>query len=138
MCDNSATMSRLEKLSAEIVQRRRCQAALERIFKHFQNRYFTGAAFTAHFDELRLRSTDRKEFIEAALRGEKSDYESQILALLFILARIHNNLFRGPKSLDMINSLASVLHAASLALATLIEAHGRHFKRERYTEELPV
>ena len=137
VCDNSATISKLEKLSSEIVSRRRRQDTLERIFHHFQNRYYTGAAFTVNYDELRLRSTDRKEFIEAVLRNEKTDYESRVLALLFILYRIHNSLFRGPRSLDMLNGHASTLNVACLTLATIIEAHGRYFKRERYPEELP-
>gem|GEM_PF-190364 len=137
VCDNSATISRLEKLSSEIVERRRCHAALERIFKHFQGRYYTGIAFTVHFDALRLRTTDRKAFIESVLRDEKTDYKSRVLALLFILLRIHDNLFHGPKSLDMLNSLVSTLNVACLALATIIEAQGRHFKRARYAKELP-
>ena len=132
ICDNSATISRLEKLSAEIVERRRCHGALDRLFSYFQNRYYTGTAFTAHFDGLRLRATDRRDFIEAVLRNEKKDRGSRISALLLILSRIHCNLFKGSRDLDDLNSQAPAINAACLALATVIEAHGRHFKRERY------
>lgn len=135
VCDNSATMSRLEKLSSEIIQRRRCQVELERIFRYFQAIYYTEGSLTVDFDALRLRLTDRKSFIEAVLQGERSDFEARILALLFILSRIHNNLFHGPKALDTLNSHASTLNAGCRALATIIEAHGRHFKRARYAKQ---
>ena len=137
VCDNSATMSRLEKLSAEIVERRRCKARIERIFSYFKNRYYARNSFTVHFEGLRLRATDRKDFIEAVLSGEKTDFESKVSALLIMIYKIHSNLFCGLKSLDMLNSQISALNMACKALATIIEAHGRHFKRERYTEELP-
>jgi hypothetical protein len=132
VCDNSATISRLEKLSAEIVGRRRRQEEIEQLFTYFKNCYCAAAGPTADFDGLHLRATDRKEFIEAVLRDEKSDYESRLLALMIILYKIRNNLFHGLKSLDRLNSQAFNLNMACKALATIIEAHGRHFKRERY------
>ena len=137
VCNNSTTISRLEKLSAEIVSRRRCKPQLERIFICFKNRYYSRTGFTAHFEGLRLRSTDRREFIEAVVRGKKSVYAHRVLALLIIVGKIYTNLFHDLKSLDKLNSQASTLNMACRALATIIEAHGRHFKRERYSENLP-
>jgi hypothetical protein len=136
VCDNSATILRLEKLSAEIVSRRRCKPQLERIFTYFKNRYYNRTGFTAHFEGLLLRSADRKEFIKAVLQGKTPDYPSKVFAVLIILYKMRSNLFHGIKSLDMLNSQAVNLFAACRALAIIIEAHGRHFKRERYTEEL--
>jgi len=136
VCDNSATISRLEKLSAEIVSRRRCKPQLERIFTYFKNRYYSRTGFTAHFEKLRLRSPDRKEFVQAVLQGKSADFTSKVFTVLIILSRMRSNLFHGVKTLDILNSQAANLSVACRALATIIEAHGRHYKRTRYTEEL--
>jgi hypothetical protein len=132
VCDNSATMSRLEKLAVEIVERRRCKPELERILAWFKKLYCPGSRFTAAFQELRLRPTDRQELVEAVLQAKTKEYQPRVLALLIIIYRLYSNLFRNLKTLDQLNGRAPGLIMASRGLATVIEAHGRHFKRERY------
>lgn len=135
LCNTHADVKTFKDLAAEIVKRRRCKAELERIFAYYQKRYYIKKGFTEHFVGLRFHSKSQKEFVEAVVRGKRKDFESRILALLLILQRIRNNLFQGLHSLDVLNSQAFNLYVACRALATLIEAHGRHFKRERYREE---
>ena len=135
LCNTHADIKSFKALAAEIVKRRRCKAEIERIFTYYQKRYYVKKDFTEHFIGLRFRSKSQKEFVETVVRGKKADFESRVLALLIILQRIRNNLFHGLQSLDMLNSQAFNLYVACRALATLIEAHGRHYKRERYTEE---
>lgn len=133
VCDNSATLSRLEKLGAEIVERRRCRKTLEHLFTRFQSRYCKEGAFTAPYEALRVRASDRRDFIESVLRGDTTDYTARITALLYLLSRLQASLLHGPASLAALNSAAPALQDACQLLATLIEAHGRYFKRQRYT-----
>ena len=133
LCNTHADIKTFKDLAAEIVKRRRCRAEIARIFTYYQKRYYVKKGFTEHFTGLRFRSKSQKEFVETVVRGKKSDFESRVLAVLIILHRIRNNLFYGLQSLDMLNSQAFNLYVACRTLATIIEAHGRHFKRERYT-----
>jgi len=136
LCGAHADMKTFEVLAAEIVKRRRCRVELKSIFAYYQKRYYEKTGFTAHFADVRFHSKSQKVFVEAVLCGEKADFESIVLALLVILHRLHANLFHGP-TLVMLNSQAFSLYVACHAVATIIEAHGRHFKRERYPEQLP-
>jgi hypothetical protein len=137
LCSSHADMNIFEELAVEIVKRRRCRAELERIFTYYQKRYYETTGFTPHFKILRFHSKSQKEFVEAVVSGKKSDFESTVLALLIILHRMRKTLFHGLPALDMLNSQAFSMYVGCHALATIIEAHGRHFKRERYAEQFP-
>jgi hypothetical protein len=137
LCSAHADMKAFEILAVEIVKRRRRRAELELIFHYYQKRYYEKAGFTEHFAFLRFHSKSQKEFVETVISAKKSDFKSIILTLLIILHRLQKTLFHGLPALDILNSQSFSLDVACHALATIIEAHGRHFKRERYAGQFP-
>ncbi len=138
LCSAHADMKTFNVLATEIVKRRRCRTDIESILTYYEKRYYDDAGFNQHYASLRFHSNSQKVFVEAVLSGKKSDFESKVLALIIILHRLYKTLFRGLPTLDLLNEQAFSLYVGCHALAVIIEAHGRHFKRERYPEQFSV
>lgn len=65
--------------------------------EYFRSRYFNDGVATNHFAGLNLRGNDRRELVEAVLRGENTDPVDSVVVLLIIIFRLRNNLFHGIK-----------------------------------------
>jgi hypothetical protein len=72
-------------------------AALDHNLSYFRQRYFRGGTATRDFDDLRFRKNDKRDLVEAVLKGENTNLSDCIAALLIIVFRLRNNLFHGSK-----------------------------------------
>ena len=76
---------------------------------------------TDRFERLEFRSADCREHVEAVLRSEKKDPESQLLAVMIIIYRLRNNLFHGLKEMDTLNGQVPNLTMACRVLAAIVK-----------------
>lgn len=125
-CQNNANIRTFESLAEKISQHDPHLEGLEQAIKFWTFRYWTGSEFMDRFNDLRFRQNDRRDHVEAVLRGEKSDLASQLLAVMIIVYRLRNNLFHGLKTVDMLNDQAANLDMACRALASVLEASGNY------------
>jgi hypothetical protein len=130
-CDNNAKIPRFDKLAEEIGQRGEEIDALDEAVQFWTFRYWSGSEFRGRFDGLNFRKNDRKDHVEAVLRGEKTDTSSKLLAVMIIVYRLRNNLFHGIKEINMLNDQAVNLDMASKTIAAILEASGSYiFQRQ--------
>jgi hypothetical protein len=119
VCDNRATVPGLQRV-AQRVGRRAPLPEIEASLEFWTARYLTGSEFNRSFDSLHFRERDRREEVEAVLRGEKNDAESRMLAILIIIYRLRNNLFHGLKQISTLNSQIANLNMACHSLAAIL------------------
>lgn len=92
---------------------------------YFRNRYHSNGRFTAHFDGLRLRRSDRVPLVRAVLDGTDNDPQSKTAAVLIIVYRYRNNLFHGVKwGYEIAGQLGNFTHANN-AMIKALERHGQ-------------
>ena len=90
----------------------------------WSGRYLKDASFDPAFTDLSFRRDDGREHVEAVLRREKTDSESRLLAVMFIVYRLRNNLFHGLKEINSWNSQVPNLLNACQSLALILTASG--------------
>jgi hypothetical protein len=122
VCDNQARIPVFKKRANEIGHRGTLPAAIEDGVRFWTQRYVTEAGFNQLFEQLRFRPPDCRERVEAVLRGEKNDPESQVLAVLIVIYRLRNNLFHGLKGIEILNDQVPNLIVACQVLAAIVEA----------------
>lgn len=121
VCDNRANIPVLERVSEEIGRNFAHNNGIERVVKFWTSRYWTGTEFRNLFDDLHFRKCDRREIVEAVLRGDRVDFASKLFAVLIIVYRLRNNLFHGLKTIDTLNDQVANLNMACCALASVLE-----------------
>lgn len=129
MCKRQAGVVAFEQCIAEISGRVVHHDGIEEAITFWTFRYWTGTEFQDHFNDLHFRKSDRKDHVEAVLRGDMADFGSKILAVLIIVYRLRNNLFHGIKTIDMLNDQAKNLDMGCRALAAVLEVSGTHLVR---------
>ena len=137
-CDNRANIRTFERLSEEIGQHGVQIEGLEEAVKFWTFRYWTGSEFRDRFDGLHFRANDRRDHVEAVLRGEKTDQTSKLLAVMILVYRLRNNLFHGIKTVDMLNDQAVNLDMACKTLAAVLEASGNYLVRRQTQPNKPL
>jgi hypothetical protein len=90
--------------------------------RFWRERYVTDTKLNKVFERLAFRPDDRREQVEAVLRGENNDPESQLLAVMIVIYRLRNNLFHGLKQIDTLNDQVPNLTTACQVLAGIVEA----------------
>jgi hypothetical protein len=122
VCDNHADIRAFEKVAEKIAQRASLFPEIEEGVRFWSARYFTGARFNDLFQGLHFRPRDCREHVEAVLRSEKNDPQSQVLSVMIIIYRLRNNLFHGLKTIDTLNNQVPNLTMACRALAAIMQA----------------
>jgi len=98
----------------------------------WSGRYLKDSSLDPVFEDLSFRPNDGRAHVEAVLRREKTDSESRILAVMFIVYRLRNNLFHGLKEINSWNSQVPNLLNACQSLALILTASGEYaFSRAR-------
>jgi hypothetical protein len=64
---------------------------------YFSKRYYDGTNLTPDFDGLEFKKPDRRSLVKSVVRGQSSDDAEILSAILIIVLRLRNNLFRGIK-----------------------------------------
>jgi hypothetical protein len=134
LCNRRASVKAFEDLAKKIAQYATNVEKLEGIevvLAFWRFRYWTGSEFNGRFKGLEFRQGDRQDIVEAVLRKEKRDFNSQLLAVMIIVYRLRNNLFHGLKTIDMLNDQALNLDMACKALATVLEVSGNHLLKSQ-------
>lgn len=121
VCDNHAKIPVFERRANKIAQRGLLPPDIEDGVRFWRQRYVTGAEFNNRFERLEFRSGDCREHVEAVLRSEKKDPESQLLAVMIIIYRLRNNLFHGLKEIDTLNDQVPNLTMACRVLAAIVK-----------------
>src|SRR6185312_6487657 len=124
VCSNQAQISVFESRANEIAHRGSLPLAIEDGVGFWRQRYVAESAFNKRFEQLRFRPRDRREHVEAVLRSEKNDPESQLLAAMIVIYRLRNNLFHGLKEINTLNDQVESLTIACRVLAAIVEASG--------------
>ena len=128
VCDNEAKISAFERRANKIAQRGLLPPDIEEGVRFWRQRYVTDAEFNKLFERLwdqrdRPRR-DCREHVEAVLRSEKNDPESQLLAVMIVIYRLRNNLFHGLKEIDTLNDQVPNLSMACHVLAAIVKVSG--------------
>ncbi len=122
VCDNNARIIEVfKRLANEIAQRGLLPQNVKDGVLFWRQRYVTDAKLNNRFERLRFKRHDCREHIEAVLRSEKDDPESQLLAVMIVIYRLRNNLFHGLKEIDALNDQVPNLTMACLVLAAILE-----------------
>jgi hypothetical protein len=121
VCHGNAHIRTFERLAETLAQRASVSAETGECVRFWSDRYRIGVGFNHLFQRLNFRPADRREHVEAVLRGEKDDHISQVLAVLIIVYRLRNNLFHGLKSIDTLNDQVPNLSMACQALAAIMK-----------------
>lgn len=82
---------------------------------YFRNRYFADGKLPYHYPYLNLRKSDHPDIVEAVIEGTNNDPRDRMLALLIIIWRLRNNLFRGAKWAYQIKGRARIWVAIHLS-----------------------
>src|SRR5262245_9643237 len=124
VCSGNANVSAFVNLAADINRRHEGLRDVQYAVDFWRSRYVTQSRLNALFEGLNFRGNDRREDVEAVLRGERSDFTSQLLAVLIITYRLRNNLFHGLKAIGTLNHQVGNLDAACRVLASILQASG--------------
>jgi hypothetical protein len=125
LCDNRASFAAFARVCTRFEPNKLTPAstqALDSCLAFWQFRYRTPQGFGPRFEALCFRPNDQRKHVEAVLKGDASDPQSKLLALMIIVYRLRNNLFHGLKTLDMLNDQVQNLTTASRCLAAVLEA----------------
>lgn len=133
MCNTNANIQAFEEIAEKISRHELRIEWLDEAVKFWISRYWTGSEFTELFSGLNFRPGNRRDHVEAVLRGEKTEPASQILAVMIILYRLRSNLFHGLKTVDMLNDQVANLNMACRALASVLEVSDSHLFNSRKT-----
>ena len=137
-CDNHANIQTFARLSEKIGHHDAQMKGLEEAVKFWTFRYWTRSEFRDRFNGLHFRPNDRKDHVEAVLRGEKVDPTSKLLAVMILVYRLRNNLFHGIKTVDMLNDQAANLDMACRALACVLEASENYLVQKQPESDEPL
>lgn len=86
---------------------------------YFRDRYWDDGGVKHPFEHLNLRNNERLD-VERVLAGHSESPQAIIIALLFIVHRLRNNLFHGPKwNSGMIDQRRNFQHACRILMATM-------------------
>jgi len=97
--------------------------ALAPSLDYFRDRYWSALGPTPAFPHLRLRDNERPD-VERALSGQIETPSAILTALLFIVQRLRNNLFHGPKwNGGMVDQRRNFQHASRILMATMDMHH---------------
>lgn len=128
-CPDGANIHAFERVAERTIEHcRRTESNLDvkPLLRFWEFRYRRGSGFNERFDGLNFRRADRREHVEAVLRGEASEPAAELIALLIIIYRLRNNLFHGLKTIAMLNDQVENLNTASRALAYVMESSGHY------------
>ncbi len=87
---------------------------------YYRDRYLSEGETNDKFARLNFRRSDKKELVEAVLKGELDDINNIVLALLLIILRLRNNLFHGEKDIYKLNYQIDNFKIANHVLATFL------------------
>jgi len=100
VCNRNASITAIELAVLELQRRDKLNVDdHEKFLKYFVDRYISNGETNHRFDRLNLRRNDRRELVEAVLKGNETSPEKILLAILIIVFRYRNNLFHGEKSI---------------------------------------
>jgi hypothetical protein len=132
LCPRGANAVALERVAQQIAQHYASigeRDGVQPYLTFWTFRYRTSDGFNERFEGLHFRRPDRRELVEAVLRGEAGAPEDQVLAVLLVVFRIRNNLFHGLKTIAMLNDQVANLNMAARALAHVMESSGHYTLR---------
>ena|SRR5215469_12778434 len=121
LCNKDADIKALESVSNKIGKRPPLPVEIQTAVRFWSERYVRGGEFNNLFETLCFRRNDRREDVEAVLRCDKNDPESQLLAVMIIIYRLRNNLFHGLKQISELNDQVPNLTVACRTLAAVME-----------------
>jgi hypothetical protein len=124
VCRNHANVREFKQIAQTLSQAQvsaEDEEALRSCLSFWVFRYRRGTGFSARFEGLHFRPNDRREVVEAVLRGESEDLSSRLLALMVIVYRLRNNLFHGLKTIERLNDQVENLEMGSKCLAALLK-----------------
>ena len=98
--------------------------SVDESIEFYRIRYVSSREMKPIFYGLHFRDCEieRREHVEAVLKGELGEFDDKVLALLFIVCRIRNNMFHGLKSVDVWNNQAINISQASRVLSLIVKA----------------
>ena len=124
VCGTNAKIPVFEKCANKIGRHSSLPRAIEDGVRFWRQRYVTEGEFNRQFERLWSWPRDSRKHVEAVLRSEKNDPESQLLAVMIVIHRLRNNLFHGRKEINTLNDQVCNLTMACQVLAAIVEASG--------------
>jgi len=118
VCNKHASVAALENAVSDMQERHKLRIEdYDKFLKYFANRYIENGEINHRFGRLNLRQGDRRELVEAVLKGNETAPEKVLLAILIIVYRYRNNLFHGEKSIyDLPNQIDNFRNANQLLM----------------------
>jgi hypothetical protein len=125
LCDDDARPQKFSAIAGSIPDDDRLLNDIRCGLQFWTRRYRAGSEFNSDFRGLKFRANDGQRHVEAVLSGAASGAHCEILAVLFIVHRLRNNLFHGLKTLDTLNDQVCNLDMACRALGAIMVASRR-------------
>ena len=125
LCDDRAYPEKFDAIVGGIPDDGRLLNDIRCGLQFWTRRYRAVSEFNEDFRGLKFRANDGQQHVEAVLFGAASGAHCEILAVLYIVHRLRNNLFHGLKTLDTLNDQVCNLDMACRALGAIMVASGR-------------
>ena len=121
-CDNKANLTTIKKAVEKLCDSGKLkEGRFEATLSYFMKRYLNGSDTNTIFEKLNFRLSDKRELVESVLKGEETNCDSILFALLIIVYRLRNNLFHGEKWGDKLAEQATNFTVANRLLANVLE-----------------
>lgn len=118
--NNQMSIDQLGVIARTIAVKPNCNDFYQPYLTYFQNRYITQNNTNNIFENLLFRRNDKKEFVADVLKGNLTNPQEIIEAILIIIYRFRNNLFHGEKELHNIHTQYNNFNMANKFLAHIL------------------
>lgn len=133
VCRNQANVGTFRRITQNLASSPKLEKLVDESVSFYRFRYVADQEMKLIFNGLHFRANDKRELVEAVLKGEVDKLGDKMLALLIIAYRIRNNLFHGLKSVHIWNGQAKNISEASRVLSIMIEAKGGYVFEQSQT-----
>lgn len=126
-CEKAASIPTIQTFIENLfTQGRLNESDFAGFLKYFQNRYITNGVPNLTFDSLKssnekTKERQARELAESVLKNETTDVKNKVLALLYIVYRLRNNLFHGVKNVTTLKSQIDNFNVANETLTTVLD-----------------
>jgi len=121
-CRRHATVSAIRRFVTKLRDRGRLSpGAFEPYLAHYRARYLTDGEPNERFAQLNFRQGECEPLVEDVLRGNLTDLNNIVLALVLVVYRLWNNLYHGEKNVFSLPGQDESFAVANRLLATLLD-----------------
>ena len=122
-CNGRVTVTLLGEVAKRMANSAELETdSIEHCLSFYRFRYLNGDQMQERFHGLNFRKNDRRELVEAILKGTEAGLSDKLHALLIITYRIRNNMFHGLKSVHVWDDQAQNISEATRILSIAIES----------------